>query len=142
MVAPPLALQMTKLLKTIKGLRRLLLKHSDNLDPERNEGKRCQEDRARIWTQGSHASAAIFPDASCRCARATGIRVLQTIARTLQGHRTGILNWHDYPISSGPGEGVNSKIAALQRAAYGYRDPRYVILKLFALHEAKFKFLV
>ncbi|MFM7056917.1 MAG: hypothetical protein ACKO2P_08335 [Planctomycetota bacterium] len=29
-----------------------------------------------------------------------------------------------------------------QRAAYGYRDQQYFILKLFALHEAKFKFLV
>ena len=40
------------------------------------------------------------------------------MANTLQGHRTGILNWYDYPISSGPMEGVNNKIGALQRAAY------------------------
>jgi transposase len=39
-------------------------------------------------------------------------------------------------------EGINNKIGALQRAAYGYRDNQYFILKLFALHEAKFKFLV
>jgi len=148
----------TMLKKTIKGLRWLLLKHSDNLDPARNEAQRLQEalelnrslhigyylkeDLAQIWTQGSKTSAAIFLDDWCRRARATGIRVLQTMANTLQGHRTGILNWYDYPISSGPMEGVNNKIGALQRAAYGYRDQHYFILKLFALHEAKFKFLV
>ncbi len=64
------------------------------------------------------------------------------MANTLQRHRTGILNWYDYPISSGPMEGVNNKIGALQRAAYGYKDQQYFILKLFALHEAKLKFLV
>ncbi len=36
---------------------------------------------------------------------------------------------------------VNNKIGALQRAAYLYRDQQHFILKLFALHEAKFKFV-
>jgi transposase len=141
---------------TIKGLRWLLLKHSDNLDPQRNEAQRLQEalelnrslhigydlkeDLAQIWTQGSKASAATFLDDLCRRARATGIRVLQTMANTLQGHRTGFLNWYDYPVSSGPMEGVNNKIGAIQRAAYGYRDQQYSILKLFALHEVNCKF--
>jgi transposase len=82
----------TMLKKTIKGLRWLLRKHSDNLDPERNEAQRLQEalelnrslhigyylkeDLAQIWTQGSKASAAIFLDDWCRRATATGIRVL------------------------------------------------------------------
>jgi transposase len=63
------------------------------------------------------------------------------MANTLQGHRTGILGWYDDPISSSSMEGVNNKIGALQGAAYGYRDQQYFILKLFALHEAKFKVL-
>ncbi|MFN9802240.1 MAG: transposase [Bacteroidota bacterium] len=117
-VAPPLALQ----------------------KPERNEAQRLQEDLVQIWT-GSKASAAILPDDWCRRARATGIRVLQTMANTLQGHRTGILGWYDDPISSSSMEGVNNKIGALQGAAYGYRDQQHFILKLFALHEAKFKVL-
>ena len=144
--------------KTLKGLRWLLLKHSSNLDGKRNESQRLQEaldlnrplqigyclkeDLAQIWKQESKTSAAAFLDDCCSRARASGIRVLQTMARTLQGHRTGILNWYDYQISSGPMEGINNKIGALQRAAYGYRDNQYFILKLFALHEAKFKFLV
>ncbi|MFM8474830.1 MAG: transposase family protein [Planctomycetaceae bacterium] len=44
---------------TINGLRWMLLKHSDNLDPERNEAQRLQEDLAQIWTQGSRTSGEI-----------------------------------------------------------------------------------
>jgi transposase len=107
---------------TIKGLQWLLLKHSDKLDLERNEAQCLKEDLAQIRTQGSKALAAIFLDDWCRRARATGVRVLQAMANTLQGHRTGILSWCDYPMSSGPMEGINDKIGAL--------------------HEAKVKFLV
>ena len=60
------------------------------------------------------------------------------MANTLEGHRTGILNWYDFQISTGPLEGINNKIGALQRMAYGYRDPDYFIMKLYALHLAKF----
>ena len=58
--------------------------------------------------------------------------------QTLEGYRTGILNWYDYPISSGPLEGINNKIGAMQRMAYGYKDKDYFIAKLYALHLAKF----
>ena len=74
----------------------------------------------------------------CARARASGIKVLQTMANTLEGHRTGILNWYDFPISNGRLEGINNKIGALQRSAYGYRDRDYFIAKLYALHLAKF----
>jgi transposase len=60
------------------------------------------------------------------------------MANTLEGYRTGILNWYDFQISTGPLEGINNKIGALQRMAYGYRDPDYFIAKLYALHLAKF----
>jgi transposase len=63
------------------------------------------------------------------------------MANTLEGYRTGILNWYDYPISSGPMEGINNKIGALQRMAYGYRDKEYFVLKLYALHLAKFSLI-
>lgn len=63
--------------------------------------------------------------------------MLQTMANTLEGYRSGILNWYDFPISSGPLEGINNKIGALQRMAYGYRDKDYFIATLYALHLAK-----
>lgn len=138
----------------LKGLRWLLLKHNADLDESKNERARLmealglnqslmiayylKEDLAQIWRQPSKAIAGTFLTDWCARARASGIKVLQTMANTLQGHRTGILNWYDFPISTGRLEGINNKIGALQRTAYGYRDHEYFIAKLYALHLAKF----
>jgi transposase len=138
----------------LKGIRWLLLKHSGNLDETRDERTRLREalhlneslatayylkeDLSQIWQQPDKAAAALFLTDWCARARASGIRVLHTMAHTLQGYRSGILNWYDYPISSGPLEGINNKIGALQRMAYGYKDKDYFIAKLYALHLAKF----
>ena len=140
--------------KVLKGLRWLLLKHSDNLDESKNERTRLQEaldlnqplatayylkdDLSQIWQQPNKATAGRFLTEWCRRAQASGIKVLQTMAKTLQAYRTGILNWYDFQISSGPLEGINNKIGALQRMAYGYRNYDYFIDKLYALHVAKF----
>jgi len=60
-----------------------------------------------------------------------------TAANTLQEHRTGILNWYDFLISTGRREGVNNKIGAIQRVDYCCRDHDYFIAKLYALHLTK-----
>lgn len=140
--------------QVLKGLRWLLLKHPEDLDESKNERARLQEaldlnaplaiayylkdDLRLLWEQPDKATAAKFLTEWCRLAQASGIKVLQTMAKTLQGFRTGILNWYDFPISTGPLEGINNKIGALQRMAYGYRDHDYFISKLYALHIAKF----
>lgn len=97
-----------------------------------------KEDLAQIWQQPDKAAAGNFLIDWCGRARASGIKVLQTMANTLEGHRTGILNWYDFPISTGPLESINNKNGALQRMAFGYRDHDYFIAKLYALHLAKF----
>jgi transposase len=143
--------------KTLKGLRFLLLKHQENLDEAKNERARLmealdlnqplaiayylKEDLGQIWQQPNKTIAGRFLKDWCARARASGIKVLQTMANTLEGHRTGILNWYDFPISTGRLEGINNKIGALQRSAYGYRDRDYFIAKLYALHLAKFELI-
>lgn len=138
----------------LKGIRWLLLKHRDHLDDSKNERARLRNglalnqplltayylkaDLSQLWQQPGKAAAERFLTNWCHRARESGIKVLITMAKTLQTHRTGILNWYDFPISSGPLEGINNKIGALQRMAYGYRDPEYFTLKLHALHCAKF----
>ncbi|MFO1000111.1 MAG: ISL3 family transposase [Planctomycetaceae bacterium] len=138
----------------LKGMRWLLVKHPDHLDESKNERVRLQEaldlnrslsvayylkeDLSQIWQQSTKAVAAKFLTDWCRRARASAIKVLITMAKTLESHRTGILNWYNYPISNGPLEGINNKIGALQRMAYGYKDKDYFIAKLYALHLAKF----
>ena len=97
-----------------------------------------KEDLGQIWQQPDKVMAERFLNDWCSRARASGIKVLLTMANTLQGYRTGILNRYDFPISSGPLEGINNKIGALQRMACGYRDHEYFVAKLYALHLAKF----
>ena len=66
------------------------------------------------------------PTRSCtdwiRRAEASGIRMLQQMAKTLEAHRAGLLAYYDYPISTGPLEGTNNKIKTMKRQAYGFRD--------------------
>jgi len=57
----------------------------------------------------------------------------------LERHQYGLLSYYQYPISTGPLEGTNSKIKTLQKQAYGYRDQEFLKLKLKALHLAKYE---
>lgn len=141
----------------LKGTRWLLLKHPDRLDDTRQESQRLREalelneplaiayylkeDLRQIWEQPNRRQAEKFLTDWYRRAQASGIRVLQTMANTLQGYRTGILNWYRYPISTGPLEGTNNKIKTLKRQAYGFRDHEYFQLKLYAIHLAKFELI-
>jgi transposase len=141
----------------LKGTRWLLLKNPENLNDDRNEHQRLQdalklneplatayylkEDLRQIWEQPGKRAAGKFLKDWCARARASGIRVLKTMANTLEGHRTGILNWYNYRISTGPLEGTNNKIKTLKRQAYGFRDQEYFKLKLYALHLAKFELI-
>jgi hypothetical protein len=42
-------------------------------------------------------------------------------------------------ISTGPFEDTNDKYKTLKKMTYGCRDKEFLKLKLYALHEAKFK---
>lgn len=139
----------------LKGTRWLLLKRPDNLDENRNEGQRLQEalnlnaslatayylkeDLQLMWEEPDKAAAGRFLDDWIRQAQASGIRVLQTFAKTLARYRTGILAWYDHPISTGPLEGTNNKIKTLKRQAYGFRDREYFALKIKALHHSRWE---
>jgi transposase len=39
---------------------------------------------------------------------------------------------------TGPLEGVNTKIQAMKRQAFGFRDPEFFKLKILALHKTKY----
>lgn len=140
--------------KVLKGTRWLLLKHPENLDPQRDERARLQEalelneplaqayylkDSLRqLWDQPSKSAASRFLNNWCVQAMTTGIRYLVDYARLLLRHQFDILNYHDYAMTTGPLEGVNNKIRTMQRQAYGFRDQEFFILKLLALHESKY----
>jgi transposase len=69
---------------------------------------------------------------------ASGIKILQQMAKTLAAHRSGLLAYYDVMISSGPMEGTNNKIKTMKRRAYGFRDREFFKLKILAIHETKY----
>jgi transposase len=139
----------------LKGTRWLLLKNPENLDETRDEPKRLQEalklneplatayymkdDLRRVWEQPDKQAARRVLNVWIRRAETSGIRMLIKFAHTLAGHRNQILAYYDYPISTGPLEGTNTKIRVLQRQAYGFRDIEFFKLKIYALHETHFE---
>jgi transposase len=70
-------------------------------------------------------------------ARLSGVRMLSQFANTLEEHQEGVLAYYDYPISTGPLEGTNTKIQAMKRQAYGFRDHEFFKLKILGIHETK-----
>ena len=51
---------------------------------------------------------------------------------------SGMLNWYDHPISTGPLEAANNKLKLLQRRAFGYRDLDFFKLKILSMHNCRF----
>jgi len=140
--------------KLLKGIRWLLLKNPENLDATRQEPQRLQralrlneplaiayylkEDLRQIWLQPNKSMARLALKDWLLQARLSGIRMLEQFANTLEEHQTGILNYYDYPISTGPLEGTNTKIQLMKRQAYGYRDHEFFKLKILGAHEMKY----
>ena len=102
----------------LKGTRWLLLKNPENLDGTRDESKRLhealilnqplatayymREDLRRVWEQSNRSAAQRVLDDWIRRAESSGIHRLIQFAHTLAAHRSGILNYYDYRISTGP----------------------------------------
>jgi transposase len=140
--------------EVLKGTRWLLLKNPENLDPKKDEKGRLEEalalnkplatayylkeDLRRFWEQPGQRFATTFLDSWVRRAEASGIKMLQQMAKTLAAHRSGLLAYYDVMLSSGPREGTNHKIKTMKRQAYGFRDLEFFKLKILAIHETKY----
>jgi transposase len=138
----------------LKGARWLLLKRPENLDPARKEPQRLQEalrlnqplatayylkeELNEIWEQDDEEAAEALLMDWITYAEATGIRMLQSFAKTLRLHALGILAYYDHPISTGPLEGTNNKIKTMKRQAYGFRDQEFFRLKILGIHQTKY----
>ena len=138
----------------LKGVRWLLLKRPENLDPTRNEPQRLQEalrlndplatayylkeELNEIWEQDDQATAQALLLDWVTYAESTGIRMLQDFAKTLRAHAWGILAYYDHPISTAALEGTNNKIKTMKRQAYGFRDQEFLTLKILGIHETKY----
>ena len=97
-----------------------------------------KDDLNEFWEQPDKWAAERWLQAWIEDADGSGIRLLQTFAKTLTSRRNSLLAWYDYPISTGPLEAVNNKIKLLNRQAFGYRNREFFKLKLLALHNARY----
>jgi transposase len=138
----------------LKGTRWLLLKNQSNLNEDKNEKQKLEEalslnkplaiayylkeDLRLLWEEKTIDGAKKFLGKWCRKAYASGVKILQKIANTLLGRRTGIFNYFYHRISTGPLEGTNNKIKVLKRKMYGFRDFEFFKLKIFDLHNHDF----
>jgi transposase len=141
--------------EVLKGTRWLLLKNPENLDKDRDEKGQLEaalklnkplatayymkDELRRFWEQPGKQFATTFLDGWIRRAEASGIKILQQMAKTLAGHRSGLLAYYDVRITSGPMEGTNNKIKTMKRQAYGFRDHEFFKLKILAIHETTYK---
>jgi transposase len=133
----------------LKGTRWLLLKNPENLDQHRNEAERLhealqlnqplatayymKEDLRLLWDQPNKATAKRQMTAWVAKARASGIQMLKKFANTLLAHRSGILAYYDFLITTAPLEGTNNKIKIMKNQAYGFRDVEFFKLKIMAI---------
>jgi transposase len=140
--------------KVLKGVRWLLVKRPENLNPQRGERERLEEalrlneplatayylkeELGEFWEQDDEEEATAFLLDWLARAESAGIQILTALAKTLRKHALGLVAYYDHPISTGPLEGTNNKIKTMQRQAYGYRDQEFFHLKILACHEAKY----
>ena len=140
--------------KILKGTRWLIIKNPENLDETKGERARLdealrinqplatayymKEEFRHFWDQENVEAATRFLDDWCVRAEASTLSVLKKMASTFRMHRTGLLNYHRCSISTGPLEGMNTKIKPLQRQAYGYRDQEFFELRIYAIHKAEY----
>jgi transposase len=139
----------------LKGSRWLILKLHKNLNKDKDELTRLEEalklneplakayymrdELEDIWhKKGKINAMAAIADWVIE-ARNSGVNMLKKFANTLLDHWKGIVNYYDFPISTGPLEGTNNKIKTLQKMAYGHRDIDYFKLKIFSMHKMKHK---
>jgi transposase len=100
-----------------------------------------QEDLRQFWEQPGKKFGTSFLEGSIKRAEASGIKVLQQMAKTLAAHRSGVLAYYDVLITSGPTEGTNNKIKTMKGQAYGFRDREFFKLKILAIHETRYELI-
>jgi transposase len=141
--------------KVLKGQRFLLLRNYKDLQPEFKDRVEAilqvneplfkayvlKEQLSLFWEQKTLKDAWIFLDQWICDAIETGISKLKKMAKTLDTHRIGLLNYFKHRISNAAAEGINNKIKTMKRQAYGFRDMEYFKLRLYHLHEQRYAFV-
>lgn len=135
--------------KELKGKRFLILRNQENLSPEAaQELKKLRFEFKDLGTASMMKEYLrnIYRMAdSCELARTafmlwcekaetSGIACLKQMAKTIRKRIEGLVSfWKHHRITSASQEGFNNKIGWLTRQAYGYKDEKYLHLKIYDL---------
>lgn len=138
--------------KLIKGTRYILLANGEDIQKAGGSKKLenalaineplsqayyLKEDLREIYRQVNHEEAEKKLDEWVRMARDTGQETLTDMAETIENAKDGILAYYTCYLSTGKVEGINNKIKVMKRDAYGFRDDKYFVLRLYALHDCR-----
>jgi transposase len=140
----------------IKGSKYLLLSNEEELnDEKKNRLQRLldlntiltaayilKEDLRQIWSKKTRHQAEKALDIWLKTARSTQEPLLIKLAKTIESHMEGILNWYEHPINSGRIEGLNNKIKTMMRQAYGYRDQEFLKLLILAILRSRTRMVI
>ncbi len=138
-------------LKTIKGIRFLLLRNYETLEFEKKSSlerlfdankplatiHEMKEQFRLFWSKENKKEGARFLGWWIIDAMESNIKELANLSRSLLNHWEGLLTYFEHRISNGMTEGINNKIKTLKRQAYGFRDMEYFKLRLHHLHMQK-----
>jgi transposase len=141
-------------LKTIKGMRFLLLRNYEKLDIKRQRSlesllevnqpialAHAMKEQIRLfWTKQTVKEGIKFLAWWVMDAVESGISELRKAGRTLLRNWEGLVNYFKHPITNGKTEGINNKIKTMKRQAYGFRDMEYFKLRLYSLHKVGYSF--
>lgn len=141
--------------KVLKGGRYLLLGNRATIDQDADKSRRLdellcanqtlhkvyllKEDLRLIWEQPTGLHAYWMLQQWLHSARQLGLRPLSRLCKTLEAAQDRILAFYRCPISTGPLEGINTKIRVLNRRAYGHRDLDFLALRILFIHQTGFR---
>lgn len=140
----------------VKGKRWLLLSRWVNLDGRQrqmlndlfrlNRGMMkaylLKESLDRLWTYRYEGAALRYLNQLIDQLRWQRLEPFKKLAEALLRHQEGILNYCRVPVRFGVVEAVNGNIRALLRRGRGYRNLRYLLLKVQRMACTKTEFLV
>ena len=141
--------------EAIKGLRWLLLHRRDNLEKDAarrlerslalNEPLQCayllKEELGRTLGAKRRARGLGIPARMVREGKSQRHPATPSHGADPPSPCQGVLSYYKTGLTSGKMEGINRKIRGLLASAFGFRDHDFLKLRLYALHEAKFKFV-
>lgn len=103
--------------------KKLELEEMISLYPTLGEAYRMKETFQLMWGLNDEESASKYVDAWCDYAiNYAGIPAFAKFAKTVMGHKSGIINFIESRITNAVLEGINSKVQLAKRRARGYRN--------------------